>query len=85
VQAVILHLLDRLRRETGLAFVFVSHDLNVVRMMCERTIVLQAGKIVEEGSSEDLFRQPKAEYTAALLAAIPHFEQRPGISRSLSD
>jgi peptide/nickel transport system ATP-binding protein len=49
VQAVILHLLDRLRRETGLAFVFVSHDLNVVRMMCERTIVLQAGKIVEEG------------------------------------
>ena len=83
VQAVILHLLDRLRRETGLAFVFVSHDLNVVRMMCERTIVLQAGRIVEEGSSEDLFRQPKTEYTAALLAAIPHFEQRPGISRSV--
>jgi peptide/nickel transport system ATP-binding protein len=82
VQAVILHLLDRLRRETGLAFVFVSHDLNVVRMMCERTIVLQAGKIVEEGSSEELFRQPKAEYTAALLAAIPHFEQRHGIFRS---
>ena len=79
VQAVILHLLDRLRRETGLAFVFVSHDLNVVRMMCERTIVLQAGKIVEEGSSEDLFREPKTEYTAALLAAIPHFEQRHGI------
>ncbi|MBJ7251891.1 MAG: ABC transporter ATP-binding protein [Acetobacteraceae bacterium] len=83
VQAVILHLLDRLRRETGLAFVFVSHDLNVVRMMCERTIVLQAGRIVEEGSSEDLFRQPKTEYTAALLAAIPHFEQRHGISRSV--
>jgi peptide/nickel transport system ATP-binding protein len=79
VQAVILHLLDRLRRETGLAFVFVSHDLNVVRMMCERTIVLQAGKIVEEGSSEELFREPKTEYTAALLAAIPHFEQRHGI------
>jgi peptide/nickel transport system ATP-binding protein len=82
VQAVILHLLDRLRRETGLAFVFVSHDLNVVRMMCERTIVLQAGRIVEEGSSEELFRQPNTEYTAALLAAIPHFEQRHGIFRS---
>jgi peptide/nickel transport system ATP-binding protein len=82
VQAVILHLLDRLRRETGLAFVFVSHDLNVVRMMCERTIVLQAGRIVEEGSSEELFRQPKTEYTAALLAAIPHFGQRHGIFRS---
>jgi peptide/nickel transport system ATP-binding protein len=73
VQAVILHLLDRLRRETGLAFLFVSHDLNVVRMMCERTIVLQAGKIVEEGPSEVLFHQPKAAYTAALLEAIPHF------------
>ena len=73
VQAVILHLLDRLRRETGLAFLFVSHDLNVVRMMCERTIVLQAGKIVEEGPSDALFHHPKAAYTAALLEAIPHF------------
>lgn len=76
VQAVILHLLDRLRRETGLAFLFVSHDLNVVRMMCERTIVLQAGKVVEEGLSESLFHQPKATYTAALLEAIPHFAPR---------
>jgi ABC-type antimicrobial peptide transport system ATPase subunit len=59
-----------------------SHNLNVVRMMGERMIVLQAGQIVEEGSSEDLFRQPKTEYTAALLAAIPHFEQRHGIFRS---
>lgn len=74
VQAVILHLLDRLRRETGLAFLFVSHDLNVVRMMCERTIVLQAGKIVEEGLSDALFQHPKAPYTTALLEAIPHFE-----------
>ena len=47
VQAVILKLLDDLRREEGLAFLFVSHDLNVVRMMCERTIVLQHGRIVE--------------------------------------
>ncbi len=46
VQAVILHLLDRLQKETGLAFLFVSHDLNVVSMMCERTIVLKAGKVV---------------------------------------
>lgn len=73
VQAVILNLLDRLRRETGLAFLFVSHDLNVVRMMCEKTIVLQTGRIVEEGDSGDLFNAPKSPYTQELLAAIPHF------------
>jgi peptide/nickel transport system ATP-binding protein len=73
VQAVILALLDRLRREEGLSFLFVSHDLNVVRMMCERTIVLQTGKVVEEGRSDALFATPRAAYTAELLAAIPHF------------
>lgn len=74
VQAVILKLLDDLRRDEGLAYLFVSHDLNVVRMMCERTIVLQHGSIVEQGPSEALFRAPQAEYTRELLAAIPHFE-----------
>ncbi|MDB5375097.1 MAG: transporter ATP-binding protein [Belnapia sp.] len=74
VQAVVLHLLDRLRRETGLAYLFVSHDLNVVRMMCERTIVLQTGKLVEEGPSAALFAAPRSAYTAELLAAIPHFD-----------
>ncbi len=74
VQAVILQLLDRLRREEDLAFLFVSHDLNVVRMMCERTIVLRNGEVVEEGRSADIFSQPKSEYTKALIAAIPHFE-----------
>ena len=73
VQAVVLHLLDRLRQETGLAYLFVSHDLNVVRMMCERTIVLQTGRLVEEGQSDLVFAAPQAAYTAELLAAIPHF------------
>ncbi|CAA2160682.1 Glutathione import ATP-binding protein GsiA [Methylobacterium brachiatum] len=73
VQAMILHLLDRLRREDDLAFLFVSHDLNVVRMMCERTIVLRNGRVVEEGASETLFARPQSAYARELLAAIPHF------------
>ena len=70
VQAVTLQLLERLRREDNLAFLFVSHDLNVVRMMCERTIVLQHGRIVEEGGSQ-LFAAPQTAYTRELLDAIP--------------
>ncbi len=76
VQAVILQLLDQLRREDGLAFLFVSHDLNVVRMMCERTIVLQNGKIVEQGDSQHLLRFPEQAYTRTLVDAVPHFEGR---------
>ncbi|GGC31158.1 ABC transporter ATP-binding protein [Siccirubricoccus deserti] len=79
VQAVILALLDRLRREEGLSFLFVSHDLNLVRMMCQRIIVLQAGKVVEEGKSDALFAAPRAAYTAELLAAIPHFAPEPSV------
>ncbi|QRE72450.1 nickel ABC transporter ATP-binding protein NikE [Methylobacterium aquaticum] len=82
VQAGVLRLLDDLRRQDGLAFLFVSHDLNVVRMMCERTLVLQGGRVVEEGVSRDLFRTPRTAYTRELLAAIPHF--RPGARRGLA-
>ena len=71
VQALILHLLDTLRRESGMALLFVSHDLNVVRMMCERTIVMKAGKIVEAGPSDEVFHAPKAAYTRELMEAIP--------------
>ena len=74
VQAVILQLLDKLRREEGMAYLFVSHDLNVIRMMCERTIVLKEGRVVEQGPSDELFARPAADYTRDLIAAIPHFD-----------
>jgi ABC-type glutathione transport system ATPase component len=72
VQAVVLQLLDRLRREDNLAFLFVSHDLNVVRMMCDHTIVLRNGSIVEQGESRALFDNPQTDYTRELVEAVPH-------------
>jgi peptide/nickel transport system ATP-binding protein len=75
VQAVVLQLLDRLRREDNLALLFVSHDLNVVRMMCERTIVLRNGHIVEQGESRTLFDNPQTDYTRELVEAVPHIER----------
>jgi peptide/nickel transport system ATP-binding protein len=74
VQAVVLQLLDRLRREDNLAFLFVSHDLNVVRMMCDRTIVLREGGIVEQGESRALFTNPQTDYTRELVDAVPHID-----------
>jgi peptide/nickel transport system ATP-binding protein len=74
---VVLQLLDRLRREDNLALLFVSHDLNVVRMMCDRTIVLREGSIVETGESRVLFDNPQTDYTRALVEAVPHIESGP--------
>jgi peptide/nickel transport system ATP-binding protein len=74
VQAVVLQLLDRLRREDNLAFLFVSHDLNVIRMMCDHTIVLRNGCIVEQGESRAVFGNPQTAYTRELVEAVPHIE-----------
>jgi oligopeptide/dipeptide ABC transporter ATP-binding protein len=71
VQAVVLQLLDRLRRELGLATLFVSHDLNVVRLLTDRVAVMYLGKIVEIGDSAQVFAHPAHPYTQALLSAIP--------------
>lgn len=73
VQAVVLQLLDRLKRELGMSYIFVSHDLNVVRLLCERVIVMNRGKIVETGTADDVLRAPKEAYTKTLVSAIPHF------------
>jgi peptide/nickel transport system ATP-binding protein len=80
VQAVVLKLLDDLRREEGLSFLFVSHDLNVVRMMCERVIVLRNGKVVEEADSQTLFSAPRTAYTRELLEAIPQFNPNESVA-----
>ncbi len=71
VQAVVLQLLAELRQKLGLSYLFVSHDLNVVRLLTDRVAVMYLGKIVEIGPSEQIFRAPKHPYTQALVSAIP--------------
>ena len=71
VQATVLQLLDRLRRDRGIALLFVGHDLNVVRLLCSRIVVMYLGEVVESGTTEQLFKAPRHPYTQALLSAIP--------------
>ena len=75
VQAAILALLKRFNQERGVSILFISHDLNVVRKLCLRTLVMQKGRVVEEGSTEELFTHPQTEYTKELLDSIPKFQK----------
>ena len=76
VQKEIIELLRRLQRERGLGYVFVSHDLSVVRALSHRLIIMQAGRVVEAGDAQSLFENPQQAYTRQLMAAIPRLEPR---------
>ena len=71
IRGEIIDLLLRIKSEKKLTMIFIAHDLAVVRKICDRVIVMQSGKIVEQGPTEKVFFEPEKEYTANLLSAVP--------------
>jgi len=76
VQATILELLDSLRRELDLAILFISHNMAVVRHLCEQVAVMYLGRIIEQSSAENLFTDPRHPYTQGLIAAVPRLTRK---------
>jgi peptide/nickel transport system ATP-binding protein len=76
IQAQVVALLDDLRRRLGLALLFISHDLPVVRHLCDRVVVMYLGRVMEEGPAEAVFRAPAHPYTRALLSATPRLDAK---------
>ena len=71
VQAQIINLLEDLQEEFGLTYLFVAHDLSVVHHICDRILVMHQGRVVEQGTVQEVFENPKEDYTRLLLSAIP--------------
>ncbi|MCA0905227.1 ABC transporter ATP-binding protein [Ruegeria marisrubri] len=80
IQAEILALMDRLKRETGTAVMFITHDMAVVAQMADRVVVMFRGNKVEEGTVKEIFENPQHDYTKALLAAVPKLGEMQGKS-----
>src|SRR5262249_10320719 len=80
IQAQILNLLERIQVEFGLTFLFISHDLGVIRHISTRMLVIYLGKIVERAAADTLFSRPLHPYTPALLSAVP--STRPNITKT---
>lgn len=76
IQSQIVKLLRKIRGKYGTAILFISHDLSLVRQLCDRVLVMQGGFLVEEGQVEEIFRAPRQEYTKKLIAAIPKIPAR---------
>jgi oligopeptide transport system ATP-binding protein len=78
IQAQILELIQRLQHELGTAVIIITHDLGVVAGMADRVIVMYAGRVVEEGSTEEIFARPRMPYTIGLLRSIPRLDEEEG-------
>ncbi|MES0854638.1 ATP-binding cassette domain-containing protein [Geobacillus sp. G4] len=76
VQAQVLNFMKDIQQEYGLTYLFISHDLGIIRHMCDRIGIMYRGRLVEEGTSEDIFMNPQHIYTKRLLSAIPNADPR---------
>jgi oligopeptide transport system ATP-binding protein len=78
IQAQILELIQRLQHELGTAVIIITHDLGVVAGMADRVIVMYAGRVVEEGPTDEIFARPRMPYTIGLLRSIPRLDEEEG-------